>query len=536
MSVLALFLTLIGTGLLMLSLPVTWKIYQLTHQSKASWRLLFCLILLFIAGYVGYAWLLIVSELSPVGLFASAILFFGSIFVFLVTRLTLEAVREANTISELEHHNTYHDNLTGLPNRKFLFERMKQEIELSQTSNTKFAIVVIDLDDFKSINDTLGHFIGDNLLKQVAQRLQRLPNKDHLLARLGGDEFSLILTNGGADQAVVIVQHLAETMRVPFELSGNQYRIKFSAGISVYPAHGGNYETLLRCADVAMYNAKNSQSHYTVYSGDQDSHSVEQLQMMAKLNDAIERHTFHVNYQPIVNANTSEFYGVEALARWEDDDGINITPGVFILLAEQMGTVKKITQIILRQAFKQHCEWKKQGIEMKLHANLSMDDIQDPKLPKQIKTLIAETGVSPSDIVFEITESGMMTDAVIAHSVVSALHKIGVSLAIDDFGTGYSSLNYLRQLPITEIKIDQSFIRNIETSEFDDNIVRSTVDLAHSLQCKVVAEGVETEAQREKLAAMGCDLIQGFSIARPMSADRLPDWINNIDLDSLTRF
>lgn len=422
-------------------------------------------------------------------------------------------------------HQAMHDELTRLPKRNLLYDRLQQAIHQAQRARHHAALLIMDLDRFKEINDTLGHHSGDELLKQIGNRLLHSLRKSDTVARLGGDEFAILAPGCHVEQAVQLANKIALIMDPPHPINGMEVGIQPSIGIAVYPQHGEDVDSLIRHADVAMYQAKQQGGGWTVYASESDPHSLQRLTLMQDLRQAIESESLMLYYQPELDLSTGRVTGVEALARWNHSQRGLIPPDEFIGIAELSGQINALTALVLRQAFQQYHAWRRLGIRLAISINLSARNLHDTGLPAYIGKLLEAWNVTPSDIRLEITESAMLTDPAKAKRILSEFDAMGLGLAIDDFGTGYSSLAYLKQLPVNIIKIDKSFVMDMTHDEDDASIVRATIDLAHNLGLRVVAEGVETEEVLSALRELGCDHLQGYYISRPVPAHELTRWL-----------
>jgi diguanylate cyclase (GGDEF)-like protein len=421
----------------------------------------------------------------------------------------------------LDAHRAFHDSLTDLPNRLLLHQRLDRALVRARGEHSPLSLLLVDLDDFKAVNDTLGHAYGDRLLGDVAARMRAALGPDDLLARLGGDEFA-VLPAGPCDAARggAIATRLVSALQEPFEVDGILLDVRASVGLACYPEHGSAPDELLRGADVALYVAKAAQSPVEVYSAGKDHYTVDRLMLAAQLRRGLEAGELVLEYQPKFPLRGGPAVGVEALARWEHPTLGRIGPDGFIPLAEQTGLISRVTDVVLRTAIAQAASWAAEGLDLRVSVNVSPRNLLDPQLPGLIRTLLAEAGVAPSRLQLEITESRSVPSGRVAMVVLEELRTMGVGLAIDDFGTGFSSLVQLQRLPVDEIKIDRSFVSAMIDSESDATIVRSTIDLARNLGLTVTAEGVEDEPTRRRLADMGCDLAQGYELCRPLPADR----------------
>ncbi len=434
-----------------------------------------------------------------------------------------ERLYQSQALNGALEHQALHDGLTDLPNRTLLHERLRQAISArDETSSGSVALLVIDLDRFKEINDTFGHQYGDLLLQQIGERLREAIGPAGTIARLGGDEFALLLSNADDLRSQRIARQLLSVLDETFTILEHRVDISASIGIALSPEHGADADVLLRRADVAMYLAKRASRGYAVYSFDQDQHSPERLALMSELRKAIDNDDeLMLHYQPKVSLKSNRCVGVEALVRWRHPQRGMIPPDQFIPLAEQTGIIKSLSYWVLNTALKQAHHWQQSGLRIPIAVNLSMRDLHDPELPDTIAGLIKRWQVPPTSLQVEITENGIMAEPARALQTVTALRALGLRIAIDDFGTGYSSLAYLKRLPVDELKIDRSFVRELCEEADDRAIVRSTVGLGHDLGLTIVAEGIENAATWDLLEQIGCDIGQGYHIGRPVSATEL---------------
>jgi diguanylate cyclase (GGDEF)-like protein len=420
-----------------------------------------------------------------------------------------------------------HDSLTGLPNRTLFRDRVEHGLA-SLEQHGLLAVLLADLDRFKEINDTLGHHNGDLLLKEVARRLRNVLDSEVTVARFSGDEFALLLPGiDSIEDAAAVAQQVLVVLHESFDLANVEINVSASIGIAVHPLHGDNANKLIQRADVAMYVAKESHSGFEVYSTDRDGYSPARLALASELRQAIEHDDLIVHYQPKVDIRTRRVVGVEALVRWIHPERGFMPPDEFIPLAEQTGLIQPLTTLVLRNALNQCRRWQEKGLDLDVSVNLSVRSLLDLHLPENVAALLREFSVEPARLVLEITESSIMADPIRAADVVDRLSDLGIGLAIDDFGTGYSSLSYLKRLPVSEIKIDKSFVMAMTSEDNDAVIVRSTVDLGRNLGLTVVAEGVETVEMFDELERLGCDIAQGYLLSRPLPPDDLTEWAIN---------
>lgn len=424
-------------------------------------------------------------------------------------------------------HRALHDSLTGLPNRTLLFDRLTHTLDEAHRHGNPVGLFILDLDRFKEVNDTLGHHSGDLLLKTVGERVSGLLRRSDTIARLGGDEFAILLPHTPLGRAQRCAEKIIDCLETPIPTAGVDLDIDVSIGIAMYPDHGTDAETLLQHADVAMYKAKEHNLGYAIYEPREDRHSVRRLTLMAELRAAIENHQLELHYQPKLDLRSRKVVGVEALLRWRHPDYGSVPPDEFIPLTEQSGLIFPLTDWVLREALRQ-CElWHQQGLQLQVAVNLSTCSLQDAQCASKIANLLSKRLVMAKQLVLEITESAMMTDVNRAMDAASALDAIGVCLSIDDFGTGFSSLSHLKRLPVDELKIDRSFVQDMAQDQSDIILIQSIIDLAHNMDLRVVAEGVESAAAIEILDRLGCDIVQGFFISRPLPAREFEAWLRH---------
>jgi diguanylate cyclase (GGDEF)-like protein/PAS domain S-box-containing protein len=436
-------------------------------------------------------------------------------------------ITERKQAEELVQHMADYDTLTELPNRNHLYDRLLNVIRNDEGQGNPFALLLMDLDRFKEINDTLGHHRGDLLLQQVGARLKRLLFTPDLVARLGGDEFAILLPRlAKVEDIHVVIQKIQSALQPPFMIDGLPIAVEASIGVALYPEHGGNPDSLLQRADVAMYTAKQTGRNCVIYDSKDDQYSPRRLALMGELRRAIDHEQLRLYYQPKIDLKTRRVVGVEALVRWQHPEYGFIPPDQFIGPAERTGQIRPLTQWVLETALRQCQAWRRSGIEIGVSVNLSARNLQEAGLVERVAELLQRAGGAPNRLALEITESAIMADPNIAMEVLTRLSQMGVRLSIDDFGTGYSSLSYLKRLPVDEIKIDKSFVIGMESDENDAVIVRSTIDLAHNLGLKVIAEGVENQTLWEKLSALGCDEAQGYYMSRPLPMEEVVRWLS----------
>ena len=433
--------------------------------------------------------------------------------------------REHRQAEETIRYLAYYDPLTGLPNRTSLLDRLHLAITEGSGLKKSVALLLMDLARFKEVNDTLGHHRGDILLQQVGSRLRAVLRPTDLVARLGGDEFAVVLPLTASQHAAQVAQKILTALEPPFMIDGLPVAVEAGIGIALCPDHGSNPNILMQRADVAMYAAKRTGSGCIVYNTQYDRHSPRRLSLIGELRQAIERNQLFLHYQPKIDLKTRRVIGVEALVRWRHPEHGFVPPDQFIEPAEQTGLIKPLTLWVFNAAQRQWLAWQEAGINLSMSVNLSTRNLHDPHFPDQISDILQVTGGKPDRLELEITESAIMNDPARALEAITRLRTMGIRFAIDDFGVGYSSLAYLKRLPVDAIKIDKSFVINMIENQNDAVIVRSTIDLAHNLGLKVIAEGVEQQGIWDRLTALGCDAAQGYLMCRPVSADDCTRWL-----------
>ncbi|MFV1993294.1 MAG: putative bifunctional diguanylate cyclase/phosphodiesterase [Acidiferrobacterales bacterium] len=431
-----------------------------------------------------------------------------------------------NTLAELQSLATK-DVLTGLSNRTLFSDQLTQAIKQAKKSRTnKVAVILVDIDRFKEINNTLGHQAGDALLTTTAQRLSALKN-GAFLARLGGDEFALFMIGADIEEkSRQLISKIETCFSHPFNYNDNELYLNASIGISIFPEHGDSVESLLRCADVAMYSSKRYEGVYRFYSAEDDPYSHLKLQLANELHEAISRQQLQLHYQPKINMATGRIEGVEALIRWLHPTKGIVFPEQFLPIAESAGYMNTITDWVITEAVQQTAIWYQSGYNLRVAVNLSGRVFQDPRLAHRIENKLSDINLPAQYFEIEVTENELMNDIEDASKTLRALSELGISIAIDDFGTGYSSLSYLKKLPLNTLKIDKSFVMDMTNDESDAVIVRSIIDLAHNLGRRVVAEGIEDKETWELLSMLGCDGAQGYFISHPLPVSEFNQWIS----------
>ncbi len=425
---------------------------------------------------------------------------------------------------DLHRHAALHDTLTGLPNRALFADRTEHALHTARRTGGQIAVMFIDLNRFKDVNDTLGHHYGDLLLSQVAERFLGGVRAGDSVARLGGDEFAVLLLGTSPAEAVAAAQRLTSMLAEPFSVKDISLDVEASIGIAL-AGPDADVETVLRHADVAMYEAKSQQAPFATYELTHDDNTLARLALLGDLRRAIPNGELVLHYQPKVSASSGELHSVEALVRWQHPTRGLLAPDTFVPLAETTAAIHPLTAEVLRQALMQARRWQARGWTIPVAVNISARSLHDLSFPAQIQRQLDTVGLTGQSLSLELTESAIMSDPGRALHVMQSLHAMGISLSIDDFGTGYSSMAYLRALPVQELKIDRTFVMGLATHQSDTVLVQSAVDLGHNLGLHVVAEGVEDATTQRTLTGMGCDLVQGYHIARPVPAGDFEAWL-----------
>ena len=486
----------------------------------------------FVLSYMGLALfsVLVATTFQEIGIL--------SIFVFIAplafarqmftrTHSLQEATNELAAKQAENEHQALHDSLTGLPNRMLFQQRLAAAIEDARERNGRIAVMLMDLDHFKEVNDTLGHHFGDQLLKEIGPRLSTVLRDDDIMARLGGDEFGVLLPDLPEDEvAFSIARRLLEELQEPVSVEGLALDVSGSLGIAIFPTQSRDAESLLRRADVAMYAAKEAGGGYEVYTPEMDQHNPSRLTLVSQVRPAIERGEFEMYFQPKVRLSDGRVAGAEALIRWNHPERGMVAPDEFIPLVEKTVLLAPLTTYVMEHVMRQWRVWADEGTPIPIAINLSPRSLLDRQLPDEIAALLERFTMPPAYLRLELTESFLMADSGRSNAVLHELARTGLSLSIDDFGTGYSSLSHLKALPIDEIKIDRSFVMDMNEDGNDFMIVRATVDLGKNLGLRVVAEGVEDRETFDRLADFGCDEAQGYYISRPMPLDEFSRWLS----------
>ncbi len=440
-------------------------------------------------------------------------------------RLRTEELAQAN---ERIEHQALHDPLTKLANRTLFQDRLHQAILTGEREKRVFALVMIDLNRFKEINDTLGHHNGDLVLRETASRLSEGLRQSDTIARLGGDEYALLLpTVKDSVSAIFTLDKIVQLFEKPMLLDGLPTYISPSLGLALYPKDGTDAETLMRRADVAMYEAKHRKSGHALYTADLEQDGMDRMGLQSELLSGIANAELVLHYQPKIDITSGRVGGVEALVRWHHPKRGLLAPDDFIPLAEKTGLIKPLTTWVLKEALRQCKEWEIQGLDLVVSVNISISNLQDPVFPQILSHVLSESGVSPAKLELEISENGIMVEPPRAIEAILCLSQLGVRIIIDDFGTGYSSMAYLSKLSVARIKVDKSFVKDMVDNNNNAVIVRSIINLGHNLGLNVVAEGVENNATWDQLKLLGCDSAQGYCMSRPIPAEQIPQWVKS---------
>ena len=441
--------------------------------------------------------------------------------------IPLVAIELGGRQAVINQHQATHDALTGLPNRAQVHDRLSSVLHQARADGGRVGVLMMDLDGFKEINDTLGHHHGDQLLRQVAERLTAHTRATDLVARLGGDEFAVLVPDfHDAEECVGVARRILEGLEGPVRVQGVDLDVRASVGIAISPTHASDVDGLLSCADMAMYHAKATRSGWAVYDEQLNKHTPERLALVADLRRGIERGELTLRFQPKVALADGSVRGVEALVRWEHPERGLLPPSEFVELSEHTRLIKPLTRWVLREALTQSRRWREEGLALPIAVNLSVRGLS-MDIAGEIASMLEQCEAPGEWLELEITETAMMSDPDEGLEVLESLAALGIRLAVDDFGTGFSSLGYLKRLPVSEIKIDRAFVTDMGQDESDHAIVRSTIDLAGHLGLEVVAEGVETAWVLEELRRLGCACAQGFFISHPLEPGAVPAWVRS---------
>jgi len=512
---------LVALGIVFLLLGLKPAMSICVKTKDVGWQLLFALVIAFAIGYLAYLiYLLGLSRVTYLDIGLSSILFGGSLFVSFVLRFSLTSIDKIDDIAKVERHNALHDSLTSLPNRSFC----GQTIATKLLEAKPFAVLLFDINNFKNVNDAMGHQTGDLLLKYIGERLAEIVPKDVFFARIGGDEFVIILNTNNKTTIQNYYSEIVEQLSTRFQLKQYSIPVSVSVGVSLYPDFGLTHDSLFKQADAAMYEAKRTGLGLSFYSDSLESKAKEQLDIATRITSALHNQEFKLYYQPIVNTKKQTLYGYEALIRWPQQDGSFIPPDLFIPVAERTHLIRDITDWVVNQVMLDLHLFDRAGIVASVHLNLSAHDLTNSALLNNLRQLVESDQLNSSQVVLEVTESDMLKDIGNTKVVLDELRKMGFKISLDDFGTGYSSLTLLRELPIDQIKIDRSFVSSMHISEADHAIVTSSIALAHGLRCTVIAEGVEEQELIALLNNANCDYVQGFINGKALSLEEIIYW------------
>jgi diguanylate cyclase (GGDEF)-like protein len=468
------------------------------------------------------------AQLRVGGVLEALLLVLFLVLIPLLARVTKRIGAQIDRI----HFQAYYDELTGLPNRVHLSERLGLAFRRAAGKGRFVAVLLLDLDRFREINNTLGHEAGDALLVETANRLREVVGTDKLLGRLGGDEFAVVTEYEEEKEMKAFAEGLRTALEPPVVVGGLPLTVDSTIGIAFFPKDGLDAETLLKHAEVATYTAKEWHVGVLAYSPAVNPHDPEQLELVGSLRDAAERGELRLHYQPKVDLATSEIVGFEALAYWEHPSRGLLPPGAFVPIAERTGAIRHVTRAVLVAAIQQLKEWDSLDRKLTVAVNLTAMDLLDPKLPRQLRALLRKHGVDPERLCIELTERSVMAAPDRARSILNRIVAAGIQVSIDDFGTGHSSLAHLRNLPVQEVKIDRSFVADMIVEPHDRMIVLAAIQLGHSLGLRTVAEGVETTAVHDALRELGCDQAQGYLYGRPQPAEAATSLLTSGDLQA----
>ena len=518
-------LVLMGGLMLLAAVPTAWGLRRWTAHQRGLWVGLLVMLGVFILGYAGLLWAMVrTGHNDSVDQVAGFILLSGGLFVWLTLLLASRAL--AHHIAEGVQRRTeaLHDPLTGLPNRLLFNERFQHDLLMARRGNRPVAVMLMDLNRFKEINDTLGHDAGDAVLCAVAGHLRQCVRETDHVTRLGGDEFAVVLNGCGPEEAGALAEKIGQAARTPIRHHDSELSVGLSIGIAVFPEHGEEIESLMRRADASMYQAKRSGQPHLLFSGEQARGETIEMMIVNGLRESIHKGQLTLVFQPKIDLATGRPVGMEALARWSHPELGNVEPALFIAKAEQSGFIRQLTRWVVEEVLRVASHWRTLGLSPQISVNVSPRDLADPEFPEAVAESLRAAGAAADTLVFEFTESALQKAPRLSREVLTKLSALGVRLAMDDFGTGKSSIEHLAQLAIDEVKVDRRFVQGMTLREADSTIVTATVQLARQLGYAVVAEGVEHPEALDQLRALGCARAQGLAIAPPMAAADLLPW------------
>ncbi|WP_423841148.1 bifunctional diguanylate cyclase/phosphodiesterase [Vibrio mytili] len=489
----------------------------------AGWPWLLLLITSFIIAYSVFLYAIQQKSItSHLDTGVAVLLFGGSVFVVLVVKWSNESIQELHSIAEREKQNAIHDSLTNLPNRKYCYELIAERIR----SGDPFSVILFDVVNFKQINDAMGHFCGDQLLIQIGERLRKTLDGNDKLFRFGGDEFVILTSSACEQDGKTLIDKLDNAMSTRFHLDEFQVSSRVVFGISTYPKHAESNDLLIKHADIAMYHAKRNGNLFAFYNDNMNIGAKYQLEIANRIDSALEHDEFRLNYQPLIDARTNLVVGFEAVIRWHDKNGETISPNDFIPIAERSNQVTNITMWVLGQVEKDLTVFIQNGIRLPVHVNLSTKDLSSNLLLSRLEKLVETTPHFSNLLSLEITETMAINRVAELKPLITQIKNLGIKISLDDFGTGYSSLSLLRDLPVDQIKIDQSFLSTANRTEDSRSIVENTIALAHGLGYSVVAEGVQDMDTLRFLRHRGCDIIQGYLFCPALPISTVITWVN----------
>lgn len=503
-------------------------------SGRGTTTLIFVILLVSVIFIVNFSMMLAVDFLSPMSPLIRwtihSILFISLLFPlsFIVFRQPMEkTLNEVSGFYAEQENISIYDLLTGLPNRRLVKDRLVYSIEIARRDKHQIALILLDINRLRDVNDTLGHKGGDLIIKELASRLLSHFRKSDSISRIGSDEFLILLPKTAIQHALDMGSKLNHLLEEPFFVQNIPVNIEVTMGVAVYPDHGVAADTLMQRADVALRNAKNRKEEISIYTKTNDLHSRGKLALAGELRNALNNEEFYLEYQPKVDINSGVVCGVEALVRWDNAERGVVGPDKFIPTIEKIALVKPFTEMTLVTAMSQCKQWQTSRAPIKVAVNLSARLLLDETLPAHVFNLLDQWGLAPDMLELEITESAIMTNPDLAKDILEELHNRGVMLSIDDFGTGYTSLAYLSQLPVDFLKIDLCFISDLTSNKYNEAITKSIIELSHNLGLKVIAEGVEDEETLDKLLELGCDIAQGYYFSKPLSGKKIFEWISD---------